>query len=292
MKLIITLLAILSNQILIGQTLFEFPQPGTKQCNVFSGDTSMPSGVYNSSIIYLNDTIINDKKYSFFSDNLFGDFYTRYDSGKVYVISPYNLTLGVPEILQYDFSLNLNDTFFSYSGPLVVDSIAYVSLQNGQVRKYLRLFNFTFPNYPFGYSYWIDGIGDINRGFQYALTSDGGIEEFVCHYDSSGLVYTNTQQIYNCDSLLNLLVNSTIDKDEQTVKIYPNPSVNSITVQVDKIRLIQIVDLCGKTVKRFINKCNEYEIDINDIPSGIYLIKIDTDNGIFTKKIIKNNIWQ
>ncbi len=71
--------------------------------------------------------------------------------------------------------------------------------------------------------------------------------------------------------------------------VYPNP-VNEVlytkgVIAFDKDSKIEIMDLNGKVLK---TATNTDEIDLSDIPTGLYLVRITSNQKIGTKKIIKN----
>ena len=70
--------------------------------------------------------------------------------------------------------------------------------------------------------------------------------------------------------------------------IYPNPVANELKIETDsKINGIQITDLTGKMVySSFV--INNNLINVSTLPSGIYLVKIDTDKGVKTERVIVN----
>ena len=73
--------------------------------------------------------------------------------------------------------------------------------------------------------------------------------------------------------------------DKLSLKIYPNP-VSSVLniVMKSEIKSVEIFNLIGKRVLRFINK----KINISQLPAGLYILKIETVNGsIGTRKIMK-----
>ena len=73
--------------------------------------------------------------------------------------------------------------------------------------------------------------------------------------------------------------------DKLSLKIYPNPvsSVLNIVIK-SEIKSVEIFNLIGKRVLRFINK----KINISQLPAGLYILKIETVNGsIGTRKIMK-----
>ncbi len=80
--------------------------------------------------------------------------------------------------------------------------------------------------------------------------------------------------------------NINIEISDKNISIYPNPVSNLITVKGDNIKVesIEILDLNGKLVLR---KNMAQTIDISSIASGVYFVKINTENSTFAKKIIK-----
>ena len=74
--------------------------------------------------------------------------------------------------------------------------------------------------------------------------------------------------------------------------VFPNPIENVIYVSNDKnfsFNAISLTDVNGRIVKAetFKNVTNA-EMNVADLAAGIYLMKITSDEGSITKKIIKN----
>ncbi|MDL2256822.1 RICIN domain-containing protein [Bacteroidales bacterium OttesenSCG-928-I14] len=72
--------------------------------------------------------------------------------------------------------------------------------------------------------------------------------------------------------------------------VYPNPASDIINIQIgnsETINLIVISDLSGKTI--FSQKYDDSQISIisSSWANGIYLMKIYTDKGIYSRKVIK-----
>lgn len=88
------------------------------------------------------------------------------------------------------------------------------------------------------------------------------------------------------------LYSSTFFSDNIT--IFPNPSSNVFTVSLDKniiVKSIEIYDISGKLIKTrtFTTQPQTYFIvDFTDVSQGIYFIKINTNEGIYSKRLIKN----
>ena len=78
------------------------------------------------------------------------------------------------------------------------------------------------------------------------------------------------------------------DSDEFT--IYPNPSDGKFTINTafNTACAITIIDAQGKTIRQLTDERKIFSVNISNYSSGIYLIKIQTENKTIVKKIIKN----
>ncbi|PIY12408.1 MAG: hypothetical protein COZ17_03625 [Flavobacteriaceae bacterium CG_4_10_14_3_um_filter_33_47] len=83
---------------------------------------------------------------------------------------------------------------------------------------------------------------------------------------------------------------STLTNDDvvfKDFKMYPNPveDVLHFSIQNNTIQQIKLVDINGRIVLETSN--NIKEINLSNIPTGFYLLQIETTNGSISKKIIK-----
>jgi hypothetical protein len=69
------------------------------------------------------------------------------------------------------------------------------------------------------------------------------------------------------------------------IKISPNPTTGKMKIETGELKIenIEIYDLAGKQLLSFKTK----EIDISNLSNGIYFMKLKTETGELTKKIIK-----
>lgn len=73
---------------------------------------------------------------------------------------------------------------------------------------------------------------------------------------------------------------------ENIISLYPNPTSDSFSIKSNSnINSIEILDITGKKIKTFINSSNKF--DVEDLVSGVYFVRIKTDKGTVTKKLIK-----
>lgn len=86
-------------------------------------------------------------------------------------------------------------------------------------------------------------------------------------------------------------VNNTLGIEEYnngTIEIYPNPSnaIFYLQTQNYSIKNIKVYDLLGNLLT---DKYSEFdEINLAHLTKGTYLIKVQTNNSIFNKKVVIN----
>lgn len=93
----------------------------------------------------------------------------------------------------------------------------------------------------------------------------------------------------NINDLTVLYYTSIKEKNElsETFKVYPNPTNDYVEVESSQNADIEIINLQGKIIGKHVLSNNKVVIDLSTIPSGVYIIKAKTNNGIVTKKLIK-----
>lgn len=68
--------------------------------------------------------------------------------------------------------------------------------------------------------------------------------------------------------------------------LYPNPSKDVINIEnldVDTCKEIMIFDMTGRLMKHF---TNELSLDINDLPIGLYMMRVVSDSKVYTEKFM------
>ncbi len=71
------------------------------------------------------------------------------------------------------------------------------------------------------------------------------------------------------------------------VKIYPNPFNNKVNIDINFDSKVEVYDLLGKLVTRQSIDQGSFQLDMTQYNTGIYIVKIENENGIIHKKIIK-----
>ncbi|WP_397362562.1 T9SS type A sorting domain-containing protein [Olleya sp. R77988] len=72
---------------------------------------------------------------------------------------------------------------------------------------------------------------------------------------------------------------------EASITIYPNPTVDSITIKASaKIESAVLFDITGKIV---LNQKLPETMDLSKLPSGVYLLQLKTNRTTVTKRVVK-----
>lgn len=75
---------------------------------------------------------------------------------------------------------------------------------------------------------------------------------------------------------------------DTSVKIYPNPTNNFVKVDSEgTIKSVQIFDIQGRLLQHSFVSENSVILDVSDMPSGMYFVKVLTEKGIKVEKLIR-----
>ena len=94
------------------------------------------------------------------------------------------------------------------------------------------------------------------------------------------------QTIEGCDSIitLNILSNvSLLDVMVEEISFFPNPTNSKVTFN-QAIERIELIDLAGKTLRTYEN---ESEINIEQLPAGVYYLRLTNNEKQTLRKLIK-----
>ena len=100
-----------------------------------------------------------------------------------------------------------------------------------------------------------------------------------------------------CDSIQELssmsfhfnVVNSTgiNEFSESRLSVFPNPANNQITLDNGQgvMKEVYVYDIMGKEVRHLAVQGTLTTIDVSNLQNGIYFLKINTEQGILTRKV-------
>ena len=129
---------------------------------------------------------------------------------------------------------------------------------------------------------------------------DGDItQDIAVSLNSEGLevaTYTANLRVTSNDSDNPLLIipvtlqidlgTSVMELQQADVNLFPNPASNQLQVHANElIEKISITDISGKTVYTVNDNRHQASLDLSFLSNGLYLIKITTNQGTYTKKL-------
>ena len=241
----------------------------------FSGDTLIDNISYKKLMHTFDSSLVNDWHRS----NIF----MREDSlHRVYKYTPLN------EVLIYDFSLQLGDTFavtdhiIPNSCFLVVKRVDSVVMNNGELRKRISFLRSNDPNpsQVWGDIHWIQGIGTLSNLFEnYWDCYADNQYDLLCYIE-------NEMHLYSPRVFSPCFVTPTAEVRNKEIEIYPNPSSGIFHIESEsQIESIFIIDFTGKEMR--IEPQNN-EINLDKWQNGIFLLRIRfANNEEIRKRIIK-----
>ncbi|MEM6967622.1 MAG: kelch repeat-containing protein [Bacteroidota bacterium] len=116
------------------------------------------------------------------------------------------------------------------------------------------------------------------------------IDDYV--YFMTGLSQSLVEDAYVWRYLMESTPTSTTDLDEQALRIFPNPSSDVITIALENanatIQGISIFNLKGQLLQMYPATYNNLTtINIQDLPIGIYQLKVNLEDEVLVQKIVR-----
>ena len=200
---------------------------------------------------------------------------------------------GIQELNEmiYDFSLSVGDTFSggslnmnsAFIGLVVanIDTVTY----NGIERRRFKIMT---EGYGQIAAIWIEGIGNREGLFFPYHTNTGDFwGNTRCYTHNDELQYSNyINTIHDCTTPLMGIEDI---KEDNSITLYPNPTNSEVNISSENIiNSVEIFNSLGQRVYYSVVNYNTKTIDISSFVNGVYILGINTENGVIRKKIIKN----
>ena len=110
----------------------------------------------------------------------------------------------------------------------------------------------------------------------------GGAEGFWCHITA---VYNSAmlQSGYNDSAFVMQLISGTEEIKQSKPNLFPNPTTGKLNIDLQDIKRVFVINESGKILQESLEKT---EIDLSNLPKGIYFIKVIAEQGELVEKII------
>ncbi|MCF0058380.1 sialate O-acetylesterase [Dyadobacter sp. CY356] len=101
----------------------------------------------------------------------------------------------------------------------------------------------------------------------------------------AGIYYYRLKQVDLDDSFHYSRVISVKINDKLSVRIFPNPVSDQMTIQSEiEINLVEIINSAGVKLQSNVVKQNSLEVDMSRFPAGLYVIRVNTETFKIVKK--------
>ena len=89
-------------------------------------------------------------------------------------------------------------------------------------------------------------------------------------------------------TVVDKVLSTAIYELNKNIYLYPNPSKNNVKISlgIEKAN-VSIFDMSGKLVQTNKNYISDKNIDISNLPIGVYIVRISSNNKLVTKRLTK-----
>lgn len=235
---------------------------------------------YNGQNYYRTFTKVTEVDNGITTTTLYGPFLRREDAtGKFYGV---NANTGLDEVYfdnQIIINAQIGDAYPYDNGSCTVQQIDTKTI-NGIVLKHIKGSLIGENNGT------LEGVGSVGNicglGIEY-------ITYLNCYTKQGATLQLGPEDCSLFPSPNRTFLGTDANELDKILTFYPNPVQNALKITSNnnvKITSIIIINYLGQIVLMD-NNPNE-TIDVSTLASGNYLLKINTDNGILTQKLIKN----
>ena len=120
-----------------------------------------------------------------------------------------------------------------------------------------------------------------NEGYEFLNWTENG--EIVSEESEYSFTITSDRNL-----VANFIATEGIDELSSAFNLYPNPANDNLYIDAKvKINEVVIYDVYGRSQQSTVNSQQSLSIDVSNFNSGIYFVKIVTDNGEVVKRFVK-----
>ena len=102
----------------------------------------------------------------------------------------------------------------------------------------------------------------------------------------NGVTYYRLKQVdFDGEITYHKIISSSCDLDANSVLIYPNPAQDVVYINVHANNEIQSLTLSNSLGQVIHQSFNEESIDVREFATGIYILTVETKNGVKTERI-------
>ena len=126
----------------------------------------------------------------------------------------------------------------------------------------------------------------VNEGtYYYQLTAVYEQEGKECESDPAN-AYENEEQDY---IIVIVKKGESLDENAFVTMVYPNPAKDVLNISAEAMTRVSIINTLGQTVYDQAVDADDVVLDMTQFKSGVYMLRIATENGVATQRIMVNN---
>ena len=76
-----------------------------------------------------------------------------------------------------------------------------------------------------------------------------------------------------------------IDENEDHVRVYPNPTHGMVTIESEGMTAVSVYNALGQCVLQKEISGNQTVLDMQNVATGLYLLRVNTEKGTFSKPV-------
>lgn len=74
--------------------------------------------------------------------------------------------------------------------------------------------------------------------------------------------------------------NAAVDEtEEQEITLFPNPASDKINIKAEGLQNVAVYDMMGQKIASKLTTSDDFEMDVNNLKSGLYLFVVQLKNG-------------
>lgn len=211
------------------------------------------------------------------------------------VIVPYGAVLGVMIHFVPGYDYELGDTLYhGLSDPLEEGQYADgypIRVKNHFSLNYYEIEKSTHKVFadPFGYNNPLIAYSYLLYQ-KYKNTQGNNTFQDSCYFGAFDMLpnisfYISVDTLQGGDDFPQAI----IEANDLISNIYPNPTNDKVTIDLknEGNASIQLFNILGQEVKTINAYNNKVEVNVSDLHSGIYIIRVEQNNKTYTTKIMK-----